>query len=273
VLFFLSDFGVFDDMNAGYDPATHWKNKLFVEIRDEEAKLLEAARTGNVIQVQKLLDDDLAEVDCRTSQERFTPLIEAAHHGQLPALRALVHGKAKLNFEDLSGNTALHHAAQAGHFRVVRYLIDSGADLSIKNHDKKLASQLTTASNIVDILRTGGGGPEIAEEGKEVVFAPNHWTKNITFRLENELEPEKVAALLQRLSVVSQRVTGDEPESSSEAPTDQPASLSTALEKTLAGIEKVLNSLAKHAGVGEDEVTASAAAAGPREPVGDDSDD
>eukprot|EP00954_Amorphochlora_amoebiformis_P025243 1371744-Amorphochlora_amoeboformis.AAC.1 len=55
-----------------------------------------------------------------------------------------------INFKDWDGSTALHAAAKAGAFEVVRYLMRSKADLTLKNHigHTALHAAMTKKGNI-----------------------------------------------------------------------------------------------------------------------------
>ena len=57
-----------------------------------------------------------------------TPLIIAAMAGNPDLVELLAEHKAKLNRGDKAGGTALHYAARRGQLRVVRLLLDRGAD-------------------------------------------------------------------------------------------------------------------------------------------------
>jgi ankyrin repeat protein len=63
-------------------------------------------------------------------------LIEAAQHGNVADVRAIVHGHAELiNRRDQRGATALHHAAFGGHRDVVQALVEQGAEINARDHE------------------------------------------------------------------------------------------------------------------------------------------
>jgi ankyrin repeat protein len=51
-----------------------------------------------------------------------------------------------INAQDVEGDTPLHDAAKYGHVQVVQALLKAGADLSIANHNGKLAADLAAAN-------------------------------------------------------------------------------------------------------------------------------
>jgi len=59
-------------------------------------------------------------------------LVEAAAKGSLTVVSALIQAKASVNHIDEDGWTALAKASRGGHEDCIRYLIDHGADKTIK---------------------------------------------------------------------------------------------------------------------------------------------
>ena len=49
----------------------------------------------------------------------------------------LLTGKCKINFQDYSGNTALHYAYNEGDEDMIKLLENNGASITILNRDKK----------------------------------------------------------------------------------------------------------------------------------------
>ena len=86
-----------------------------------------AARAGNVLGMQAALDAG-GDVNFRVSEKRNqTPLIAAAKHGRVPAVRwLLAHGA--LDYRTADGASAMHEAARFGHDRAVAVLLDRGSD-------------------------------------------------------------------------------------------------------------------------------------------------
>jgi len=60
--------------------------------------------------------------------------------------------KLNVNAKDNSGDTALHEAAKFGHEGVVKYLLDGGADVTIRNSSGKDPLQLATEHEKKEIV-------------------------------------------------------------------------------------------------------------------------
>src|SRR5688572_23763380 len=129
-----------------------------LDFRAANLRLLDAARAGDVREVQRLLDGGAsvkarnrfgatplflaargghtaivrvllaagAEVD-QPNLEQTTPLIEAVHQGQLETALLLIERGADVNHVDLRLLSPLMHAAFAGHEPLVRLLLARGA--------------------------------------------------------------------------------------------------------------------------------------------------
>ena len=70
----------------------------------------------------------LDSLDTRRSRNGRHPLNWAALNDRVPALRLLLELGAPLEAENLTGFTALHHAAEAGSLEAARFLLAAGAD-------------------------------------------------------------------------------------------------------------------------------------------------
>jgi uncharacterized protein len=73
--------------------------------------------------------EDAALGGVRLQVGRLSSLPEAAAAGDLEQVEHLVRSGTKVHLTDRQGWTALHHAAQAGHGAVVKFLLENGADL------------------------------------------------------------------------------------------------------------------------------------------------
>lgn len=73
-------------------------------------------------------------------------LVAAAGHGDVATLDILLQQGASPFFQDTSGNTALHVAAQAGHGDAVKLLLASGAWRFATNHAGRIALELASNS-------------------------------------------------------------------------------------------------------------------------------
>ena len=116
------------------------------KVDDGNTPLLSAARPSHAV-IPLLTDrsrvdgadhDNRAHVSPKARDDGSTPLLVAAQHGYIDAVRCLlVHG-ASLNEEDHRGNGALQRAARGGHVKMLDFLLEQGLDI---NHKSKLGSQ------------------------------------------------------------------------------------------------------------------------------------
>lgn len=95
-------------------------------------KLLNAARTGDLLQVKELLSSGV-NVNSHDPESRTTALHEAAMNGRFESLQLLLEQGADVNAKDLSGDTALHLASSNAHNEAVQLLLEKGAHINASN--------------------------------------------------------------------------------------------------------------------------------------------
>eukprot|EP00762_Andalucia_godoyi_P005325 ANDGO_06764.mRNA.1 Alpha-latrocrustotoxin-Lt1a len=70
-------------------------------------------------------------------------LIRAADVGAYDEVVHLVESSnVDINYQNETGNSALHIASQRGHEKIVCYLVEHGADISLENKEQKTPMQL-----------------------------------------------------------------------------------------------------------------------------------
>jgi len=128
-----------------------------------------AMNEGN-IEIAKLLLDEKANIEARTKQMK-TPLHIACCRGDLKAVQLLVERKANLMTQDIEGNTCLHIIAKYGMDKILEWLI-THSDIStlktIKNHAKKLPSEVTTNPRVLELLGEKKANQNECREIKQV---------------------------------------------------------------------------------------------------------
>jgi non-canonical poly(A) RNA polymerase PAPD5/7 len=110
--------------------------------------LMMAAKLGQ-IQLAELLIDCGSIVDDRDKELR-TPLMFAVDSGygdNVDVVKLLLEKKAKVNDQDLSGNSALHRSAEQGYINSMQVLLDFGAFHNVENKEKNTPLHLACKFN------------------------------------------------------------------------------------------------------------------------------
>ena len=104
---------------------------VFAQVTDDEQVVYtEALRDGNIKVVKKFLAANAGVNDLYFG---WSALQIAANKGQLKVVKVLLDKGADINYQHpISKNTALHLAAFSNHPEVAKYLISKGADVNIK---------------------------------------------------------------------------------------------------------------------------------------------
>jgi len=81
-----------------------------------------------------------------------TPLMTAAHEGQVDALEQLVKTGQNVNVSDQLGNTALMAAGSSRNLKALRFLLDHGAEINARNRDGETALTFSASSGQLDMI-------------------------------------------------------------------------------------------------------------------------
>jgi ankyrin repeat protein len=103
----------------------------------ENSKLHIAVKSGNRLEVERLLDEG-ADVEAKPfDMYSAPPLHFAALAGDLELVRLLLDRGASVDSKELRhGSTALHVASSRGHTEIVRHLLQRGAQVNVKNKER-----------------------------------------------------------------------------------------------------------------------------------------
>ncbi len=132
--------------------------EVTVQTYGGETPLHEAARMGD-LEIVRLLVARGAEINATTGTGE-TPLLWGAREGQYEIAEFLIAKGADVNIH--SGDTLtspLHLAAEMGHERLVRLLLDSGASVDLKDrvgHTPAIRAMQQNHRNVVAILAEAG---------------------------------------------------------------------------------------------------------------------
>jgi ankyrin repeat protein len=98
--------------------------------QDAQTQLWEAAIAGDTTAMRQALaaGAQIDSLDTRRSRNGRRALNWAALNNRVPAIRLLLEAGATLDTANLTGFTALHHAAEAGALEAARALLVAGAD-------------------------------------------------------------------------------------------------------------------------------------------------
>ena len=91
--------------------------------------------------------DHRAEVDVKDYDNGMTPLIYASLRGHENIVKLLLQSGANINIKDNTGSTALMHAASSNAFRhinVAELLLKNGADITAKDNSGNTALDIAT---------------------------------------------------------------------------------------------------------------------------------
>lgn len=100
------------------------------------------------------------DINSRTSECQFTPLMRACLYSRYDMAKLLVENNASIDLVDIDGKTALMHAVLSGCFDVANLLLDHGADFNIKNNSGRTvisyASRCNDTKLLPKIIKMGG---------------------------------------------------------------------------------------------------------------------
>ena len=145
--------------------------------------LFKAAYEGEAETLQRLLDKDKYDVDFR-SEYGQTPLYTATLNNHPECMRKLIRAGAKLNLVDDDGWTALMAAAAFGESKLIRILLEAGANptrratggphkgLNAKDLAKNLSGKPTMQKRCIELLEGATGCSMLASGKRDKIPAP-----------------------------------------------------------------------------------------------------
>ena len=86
-------------------------------------QLHKAARQGQLQVVNWLIEEEEKKIE-ECDKFQMTPLHYAAEFGHIKVTKFLIEKGANIEVKNEDGNTPLHEAVDGGHFEVVKYLIE-----------------------------------------------------------------------------------------------------------------------------------------------------
>uniref|UniRef100_A0A8I5ZZA2 Ankyrin repeat and SAM domain-containing protein 6 n=1 Tax=Rattus norvegicus TaxID=10116 RepID=A0A8I5ZZA2_RAT len=136
------------DLADYLDPLTTVRPKTDEEKRRPD--IFHALKMGNFQLVKEIADEDPNHVNL-VNGDGATPLMLAAVTGQLPLVQLLVEKHADMNKQDsVHGWTALMQATYHGNKEIVKYLLNQGADVTLRAKNGYTAFDLVMLLNDPD---------------------------------------------------------------------------------------------------------------------------
>ncbi|CAN9508663.1 unnamed protein product [Ophioblennius macclurei] len=108
-----------------------------------------AARDGNLQVLKEAARKELNAPD----EDGLTPVLWAAYHGHLEALRLVVSRGGDVDKCDIWGNTPLHLAAANGHHNCLTFLVAFGANVWCLDNDYHTPLDMAAAKGHMDCVR------------------------------------------------------------------------------------------------------------------------
>lgn len=122
--------------------------------------IFQVVRSGDLAQVQKMLDRDPSLVRARERVHESTPLHVAVARNRVDIAAALVARGADVNAGNDVKLTPLHYAAQFGYPKLAEWLLARGADPNARTRFGVSPLRLAVANRqakVAEILRRSGG--------------------------------------------------------------------------------------------------------------------
>ena len=88
------------------------KSVFYMEMLENEKKMMRASREGNVEDVRRLLSTRMVDVNCAGGRNQSTPLCEAIYHGNMDMVQILLDHGADIDRGDKHGQAPLYRDGQ-----------------------------------------------------------------------------------------------------------------------------------------------------------------
>jgi ankyrin repeat protein len=121
--------------------------------QDSQAKLWDAAIAGDTAGIRSAIAAGavIDSLDVRTSKNGRRPLNWAALSNKPEAVKLLIALKAPLQAVNLTGFTALHHAAEVGALESARVLLEAGADATQQNNAGETPADVAISRGFLEL--------------------------------------------------------------------------------------------------------------------------
>jgi len=159
------------------------------DVSEKNAKLIQAVRNGNLMDVKAALADG-ADINAKDISNGATALIVASYEGHTEVVKLLIEKGADVNAKDNNGVTSLLNASYQGHTEVVKLLIEKGVDVKAKDNNgvsPLMNASMTGHTKIIKLLLDNGsvtddniqGLPNAMGTGKKAMICGTSESKAI----------------------------------------------------------------------------------------------
>ena len=169
------------------------KSVFHKEVSDEEEELWQAARRGNVEEVQSLLSSIFVDVNCARSRLLSTPLCEASYKGHKEVVKMLLDKGADPDKKSKFGGTPIRLAGGGPSCRkdIIKLLLDGGADPNSASYFGRTRlhnDALCGNKDVVQLLLDRGANPNRADNSGHtpLSLARDHGHKDIVSILNGD---------------------------------------------------------------------------------------
>jgi len=209
------------DLAKQYGFASWRALKSHIDSLTLDGQIIEAARTGHVERLTRLLDDHPDKLHLKVPPYEASLLFPAARSGSIEAVDALLRRGLDVNYREKGDNTyALHWVAAQGNLAMARKLVDAGGDV-IGDGDDHAGGVIGWATcwdgcdddahrAVVDLLISRGArhhifsaiAMDLADEVRRIVAADPAALNQRQSRNENHQTPLQFAVRMNRPAIV-----------------------------------------------------------------------
>jgi len=118
-------------------------------LSDDEKTVSDWVKEGDLERIKQFM----GSVNVNDDTMGMAPIHWASDRGDLDMLKLLVEDRsADVNFQDNTGQTALHYAVSCGHEEICKYLVGRGARIDVQDEDGITALELCSDERLKSIL-------------------------------------------------------------------------------------------------------------------------
>jgi ankyrin repeat protein len=123
--------------------------------------------------------------DSKKEDEAYKKIHSAVRWDKLLECKKIINSAEEANINDpVNGNRPIHIAAQNGHMEIVKFLIESGADLNVKNSKGNTAIHMAVGYDyyhIAKLLIEKGADPNLTNDGGFIAVRGLEGDKSMAF--------------------------------------------------------------------------------------------